>query len=153
MSLDPTQFRMFIIRAPLQAHNLGPSQAAEELLLMTAAQETHLGRWVKQEGGGPAVGVYQMEPATFRDNLAWARGNFVTKAIFTDYDDPEMMVWHWDFATVMARVHYLRVREALPAWDDRKGLAEYYKKYWNTYLGKATVPEAMANYERYVIKG
>lgn len=54
------------------------------------------------------------------------------------------------YATAMARVFYRRVKEALPAADDLDGMGRYWKKYYNTPLGRGTVEEFKANYTKYV---
>ena len=72
--LDPNQFTKHIIRPALEAIDLY-SKAAEELLLGTAIQESRL-VYLKQIGGGPALGLFQMEPATELDlvkNYIWYR--------------------------------------------------------------------------------
>ena len=51
-------------------------------------------------------------------------------------------------AICMARVHYLRVSEAIPS--DVEGMARYWKKYYNTPLGKGTVEEFISNYKKLV---
>ena len=68
MSFDARQFRECIIRPTLRAlePEIPHSLVAEELLMLTAAHESHLGTYLKQKGG-PALGIYQMEPATYRD--------------------------------------------------------------------------------------
>ena len=48
----------------------------------------------------------------------------------------------------MARIHYLRVPEALPAADDVVGLAAYWKRYYNTELGAGTVEKFVESYQR-----
>jgi hypothetical protein len=48
----------------------------------------------------------------------------------------------------MARVHYLRRPEPIPT--DLTGQAEYWKKWYNTYLGAGTVEEYIENYKKYV---
>ena len=132
------------------------SHVAVNLLLGTAAQESHMGTYIKQIGKGPALGIYQMEPATYND--IW--DNFlkhkptlvarVTKFAIMQPDHDEM-VGNMYFATAMARVHYLRVRERLPTDPhDVAALARYWKRYFNTYLGDGTEAEFIANYKKYV---
>jgi len=41
------------------------SRDAEELLMLTAACESNLGHYFKQLGNGPALGIFQVEPATY----------------------------------------------------------------------------------------
>jgi len=51
-------------------------------------------------------------------------------------------------AVTFARLHYLRVAEAVP--DDLRGQAGYWKRYYNTRLGKGTVEGYMAKFVQYV---
>jgi hypothetical protein len=150
--------RKHVIRPVL--HDIGKySRNAEELLLLTAAQESGLGKYLHQLGNGPAVGIYQMEPATHDD--IW--NHFLEyKPTFADiilrwelpraFDDnrAEEMAGNLYYATAMARAFYLRFYESLPEYDDVRGMAQYYKKYWNTKHGAATVDEAVQNYNRFV---
>ena len=51
-------------------------------------------------------------------------------------------------ACLFARLHYLRVSEAVP--DDLRGQAGYWKRYYNTRLGKGTVVGYMDKWQQYV---
>ena len=124
------------------------------LLMGTAAQESHLGKYRKQLGGGPALGIFQMEPATFNDivnnylrykpELASRieRVARISRFKAEDIENNDLL------AICMARVHYLRVKEAIPS--DLEGWARYWKRYYNTPLGKGTEEEFIANYKRLV---
>ena len=130
------------------------SDNAVNLLMGTAAQESHLGRYRKQLGGGPALGIFQMEPATFDDIMKnylrykpelTTRIERVARVSRFKAEDLE----HNDLLAIcMARVHYLRVKEAIPS--DLEGWARYWKRYYNTSLGKGTEEEFIANYKRFV---
>ncbi|MBF0098763.1 MAG: hypothetical protein HQM04_09680 [Magnetococcales bacterium] len=143
MGLNPQQFRTLIIRPTLRRLDLW-SEAAEELLLGTAIQESAL-HYLQQMGGGPAMGLWQMERATHDD--LWV--NFLngrTKLglnVLGPYVKPEAtrMVWDFSYACSMARIHYLRCPDALPPAGDIAGQAAYYKKHYNTNQGKATVEQ------------
>ena len=65
MSIDLNQFKEFIIIPALQVVELYQPESVE-LVLGTCIQESHL-QYLKQLGGGPALGVIQMEPATHED--------------------------------------------------------------------------------------
>lgn len=142
-----------LITSVLKELNLH-SDNAVNLLMGTAAQESHLGRYRKQLGGGPALGIFQMEPATFDDivknylrykpELAARieRVARISRFKAEDLENNDLL------ATCMARVHYLRVREAIPS--DLEGWARYWKQYFNTPLGKGTEEEFIANYKRFV---
>lgn len=131
------------------------SENAAELLMATAAQESHLGTYRRQIGG-PALGIYQMEPEDFQDiwtnYLAYHPGiaTELSRLATTQPPRPVEMVTNDAFATLMARVHYLRAPGALPAATDLNGLWAYYKQHWNTPLGAATQDQFVANYKKYV---
>lgn len=142
-----------LITSVLKELNLH-SDNAVKLLMGTAAQESHLGKYRKQLGGGPALGIFQMEPATFNDIVnnylrykpaLAARIERVARVCRFKAEDVENNDL---LAICMARVHYLRASEAIP--PDVEGMARYWKRYYNTPLGKGTVEEFIANYRRLV---
>lgn len=127
------------------------SQAAMVLLLGTAAQESRLGTYIKQVGNGPALGIFQMEPATEQD--IWR--NYLDyhpelaekiKAVTGVRGPGGQLYFNLAYQVAMARVHYLRVSAPLPPADDLPALARYWKKYYNTALGAGTVEEFKRNY-------
>lgn len=151
--LNPIQFRELVIRPSLRALGLYSPQA-EELLLGTAIQESRL-VYLKQLGGGPALGLFQMEPATHDD--IWdnylkyhpALGRSILGLSCSPELDAGELVWNLLYATAMTRVHYLRVPEALPAEGDIDAQAVYWKEYYNTYLGSGTEEEYTENWYTY----
>jgi len=146
-------FRECIIRPALDQLKLY-SVAAEELLVITAAQESLGGTYLMQSDvrgypKGPAMGIYQMEPATYLDLF----NNFLAyHTLWLDRIAPGeiaaanvgRMVYDLKYATMIARLNYYRVKEALP--QDFEGQIRYYKKYWNTELGAATLADVRRNY-------
>ena len=147
--LDVEQFRKIVI-VPALRMTKTYSQAAEELLLGTALQESRL-TYLKQLGTGPAVGVFQMEPATHNDIWAnfLAYNPVLAKAVgkLTHRPTAQSMATDLLYAAAMCRVHYLRVKEKLPAEGDIYGQAEYWKQYYNTHLGSGTAKEYMHAWE------
>ena len=148
--LDSDQFREHIIRPCLDG--LGRwSQQAENLLILTAAVESHLGTYVRQKGGGPALGIYQMEPAThddiWRNYLTYkpdlAAAVRETSGIGQEQCIPARLVWDLRYSTCMARVHYLRVKYTIPGSANWQGLAQYWKDHYNTALGAGTPEKAL----------
>lgn len=130
------------------------SNPAVELLMGTAAQESRLGEYIEQING-PALGIMQMEPATFWDHVKWLDRNKPDLS-FEIQDACNVMILQQDslrfnlkFSIAMARVHYLRRPEPIPA--DLTGQAEYWKKIYNTYLGAGTVDEYIKHYRELVL--
>lgn len=159
MPINSHHLRTCIVRPVLKHLDLW-SPVAENLLLGTAAQESAMGTYLDQHDPdvpGPAVGIYQMERATYDD--LWAR--FIWPHFFPQIrkflpfglvdEQFQQMQGNLYFATVMARLKYYSAKPPLP--DDPtniEALARYYKKYYNTPLGKATEEQFIQNYRRYV---
>lgn len=148
--IDTIQFRARIVRPVLHALRLW-SPAAECLVMGTAMHESHL-QYLKQLGQGPALGVFQMEPATYTDIwnnfLAYQAelARLVSQFSISNPDAQEME-GNLYFATAMCRVHYRRVKDVLPPHHQARALAEYWKKHYNTVLGKGTVEQALPHFE------
>lgn len=127
------------------------SVAAVELIVGTALVESGLRR-LRQVGGGPALGLLQEEPATYRDlwvsYLAYrpglaarflrAAGRIVVASARLE-DDLRLGV-------LAARLHYWRVPEPLPDPTDVGGLGYYWKDHWNTAAGRGRVEDFVALY-------
>jgi len=139
------------------------SVEAIDLLMLTAAQESNLGKYIQQLGNGPARGIFQMEPKTIQDLY----DNFlkynkqkadVLQSFRTSCSLETDLTGNLLFQIAAARLQYYRKPEKLPV---KKGfadgfeyitdLAKYWKTHWNTNLGKGTVQEAVQNYYKYVI--
>jgi len=154
MSFDREQFEDLIVRVlkEMNAH----SDAAVNLLLGTAAQESGFGTYLRQIGSGVARGVFQMEPVTEFDIWSnFLRYKIELKSMITNVSkqfEPSVLALESNIAyqIAMARCHYLRVPEVLPSASDVPGMAEYWKRYWNTERGKGTVDEFIINYNRFV---
>ncbi len=155
MSLHVGQFRANVVRPTLQGLNQW-SEAAELLLLGTAVQESGL-RFLAQLGGGPALGLYQMEPATHSDIhsnfLAYRQGlsGLVAALLVPSMPRIEQLVWNLRYATAMARIHYLRDRAPLPAPNDIDGLGALWKRHYNTPAGAGTAEQFVLNLRRALV--
>lgn len=150
MSILAKDLREMVIRPVLESMGAW-SESAENLLLLTAAVESQMGRYLKQSYGGPALGIYQMEPATHDDHWDYMvnRRKLRKKVrVWSTISKPSEMVWNLAYATAMARVHYLRIPYPLPAPNDVKGLARYWKRYYNTSKGAGRVEDAIEAYVR-----
>lgn len=152
MSFNKDQLLKLIIRPVLNQLQLG-GIAAENLLLGTCAQESQFGTYLAQISG-PALGIYQMEPATFDDiydNFLAYRIDLLTKVKSISLRNPGAIIYNLSYATALARIKYLRAPGELPDANDIPGLANYYKINYNTTDGAATVQQFIDNYHRYVL--
>lgn len=131
------------------------SKDAVNLVLGTIAQESGGGEYLRQLYNGPAVGICQMEPATFDDhveNYLKYKPQLKEKIKkFTGINKFKVTYLEWNlaFSIAMCRVHYRRRPEPLPT--TLQGYASYWKNYYNTYLGKGTEREFIYNYKKYVL--
>lgn len=149
--LDVEQFQMVVVRPVLLfLHDEIPhSVGAEQLLVATGIQESRL-RALRQYGG-PARGLFQMEPATFNDLL----DNFVkhrhgldakVRQLLAPWPTPLVQLQtNLSFAAAMARILYFRAPEPMPAAGDLESMAKFYKLRYNTPLGAATVKQFKDN--------
>lgn len=147
-SLSAVDLQLYIIRPTLKRYNLW-SLSAENLVMGTAAQESHCGKWLHQMGGGPALGLYQMEPRTYFDIIKRVVPRFAKKCGIDIEDfssNPEVLIYDAQLATLMCRLQYARWPEPLPAPHDIQKLARIWKSRYNTAKGKGTVNEFIGNF-------
>ena len=131
----------------LHGDDIPVSENARALLFAIGMAET--GYAVNHQiGGGPALGFWQMEPATITDLLAWLHGRH--RKIRNDVSELsrqrtalEAVQFDPIYACAVARCFFLRRAEPLPPID-LETIARYWKKVWNTNAGKGTVSGFMA---------
>jgi hypothetical protein len=152
--IDVSHFRLWVIKPTLE--HLGMwSPAAEQLMIGTALQESRL-TYLVQLGGGPAVGVYQIEPDTHDDIWRnYLKGHEEIRAkvygLRADLPTPiRQLHSNLAYATAIARLVYWRKTEPLPEANDLRGLADYWKRHYNTPAGGGRRDEFTAVYKRYV---
>jgi len=134
------------------------SESAANLLLGTALAESRAS-YLHQHPRGPALGIYQIEPVTFkwlwwdwlptkrpglRDRIsefigAWRLGQEPSRDLAANLH----------FSTAICRVRYLAAAPPLPDADDIPGLAAYWKTHYNTVAGKGRASDWEAAYRRY----
>lgn len=136
------------------------SVSASRLVLGTALCESRAS-YLRQHPTGPALGIYQIEPATFRwlwwewlptkrpglrDRIAEFIGPWRATV------PPEIeLISNLCFSTALCRVRYLAVPEALPDASDIEGLARYWKRHYNTPAGKGKIEDWVKAYTSSVV--
>lgn len=148
--MDITQFKYRILVPTLTRIGLDETNRTS-LVLGTCLKESANLTYVVQIPNGPALGFGQMEPATHADlwvNFLAFRPELADKvrrlAGRFDGNAPPVseLIGNAFYAVAMVAVHYRRVPAALPP-NEPYALAAYWKKYYNTALGKGDVQEAL----------
>lgn len=132
------------------------SDNAEELIMGTFAVESNLGEYIYQSGHGPARGIGQMEPLTESD--IWKRviprkkglSEKIQSLTGVSKCDNFALTSNLAYQIIMTRLKYLSIPEPLPHYADLDGMANYWKRYYNTYGGKGTIEDFVKKYKKYV---
>ncbi len=148
--MNPEHLLEHAIRPALDYMGMG-GKAAEQLVLGTAIVESGL-IYLHQHNNGPARGFWQMEPGTYKDifknYLIYRedRSRFISE-LAAHEPSFDQLTWNLRFGAAMCRIHYRRVKEALPGVGDYEAMALYHKKYYNTFLGKTKVPKSIRKFK------
>lgn len=149
--IDAQQLLDYVVRPVNKSLDLW-SEAADRLLIGTACQESNL-RYLHQQSG-PAIGLWQMEPATYDD--CWL--NFLAYqptlgprvkafAFGLVLNNADEMHGNLYLAAAMCRVKYYADKDPIP--DTLPGQAAYWKRVYNTEMGMGRVTEYLNNWQRY----
>lgn len=145
--LDPQQLLAQVIMPALVIAHIEPLTTTAELVLGTAMHESQL-RFLYQVGGGPALGLWQMEPAThddiFSNYLRYDAGlRDCISLHYPRWRGADLLASDLCYAATMCAVHYKRHMKTVPAVAAPERLAEWWKKYYNTEAGKGTVEQCL----------
>ena len=127
-------------------------EAAIQLMVATASQETHLGQLKDPTVYRAGAGIMQVDPIGIED--IQLRGRKWIKFCKTKWDIHLDRVKHRELneaaflCVVTARVRYKVVPKPLPKLNDVDAQWNYYKKYYNSYAGVATKDEFIRNRKR-----
>lgn len=145
--IEPQQLLDWVISPTLDAIELG-GEPARRLVFGTACQESWL-RYLHQIGG-PALGLWQMEPATHDDLKRWlaTRPNLESKVqrLARRYNAEEM-IGNLYYGCAMCRIKYRRDADPIPATLPEQ--AAYWKRVYNTPLGSGSVQDYISNWQRF----
>lgn len=136
------------------------SPDAEEIMLMIAAHESGLGKHLRQLGGGPGCGLFQVELRTMRDNYT----HFITArddlsrqisevsgvSRPSEFQGEEQLTYNPIFGAIHARLWLYRRPGNLPPAHDLPAMAAYCKDHYNV-SGAATPEKYLTDYHRLVL--
>lgn len=136
------------IEAVQERLSIVPKGSADHvaLLMETSAVESSRGYIVRQVGG-PARGIFQMEPTTERCMRSWLKDNFprVHDEVMAFYDKKKSPDWNRThnvpYNVAMSTAYYWRrmgdsLAKNITTLEDR---AKVWKTHYNTYLGKGSI--------------
>lgn len=125
------------------------TEATKQLMIGTIAQETKLGTFRDPSPYKHGAGLCQIDPGIPFEDIQ-DRGTKYIEKVKRIYGIDIEIVTHRELelspllSVVMARVKYKLVPKAVPG--DFDGQWKYYKKWYNSYAGKATKEEYTKNY-------
>lgn len=142
--MNPGHLLRYVIAEALKRIGMDSPQA-RALMLGTAMVESNLTEL--QQHGGPAIGLWQVEPATHDD--IWLNYLAYRPDISRTFSElavgdptPDQMRWNLLYACAMARLIYWRSPRALPALQPFD-MAKMWKSVYNTELGAGDVHKAV----------
>ena len=164
MGINARQLIDYIIYPALRTIGCG-SDAEVQLIAGTCAQESSMGFYIKQTSG-PALGIFQMEPATHEDiwkNNLFKNPNLAKKILnycgiaYTDDITlmntdalAQAMLFNLRYAAIMCRLKYMAVKPQIPAFGSIVDQANYWKKYYNSPKGAGTTTDYLSNFDKYL---
>ena len=155
MTIAASDFRTCVIKpalSALEAVGIPHTEVAENLLMVTAAVESNLGTYLVQRGG-PALGVFQLEPTSMVNLLS--KVTLAQRGVINKFKSPQsfsaQLPTNLLLAAVLCRLFYWQIPTPLPepifgtfSVDPETGVITntgywgYYKRWYNTVLGAAT---------------
>ena len=95
--------------------------------------------------GNPAIGFFQIEPATMNDMIdnyikyrSHYEKNLISLGMNFQKDTILSVMSTIGVQAALCRIHYRRDKHSIPSWDDLEGQAKYWKRVYNTNLGRGT---------------
>lgn len=140
------QFESLIRRSLFEVDPGLLTDEAVNLILGTAAVESRFGTYLVQMNNGPAKGAFQVEPKTFY----WLKEKYERQyPELKKYDFPDLE-WNLKAGIIFCRLRYKVDPHPLP--NTLWGMANYWKRVYNTRFGSGTVDDFIRSYNFYVDK-
>ena len=96
--------------------------------------------------GNPAIGFWQIEPATMNDMItnyihyrSHYKKNLISLGMNFENDTTLSVMSNMAVQAALCRLHYRRDKDPIPSWDDVEAQGSYWKRVYNTVKGRGTV--------------
>lgn len=173
--IKPDDFESRVIRPTLKLLAEFDSRLYTEdsvvLMMGTAAQESDLGFYLEQIGGGPGQGAYSVEYAT--NDSIWRHylskpskallreivlGMVPESAQISRSDagfeyvsvDTDQLVTNLIYSTAIARLKYWQKVPPIPSENDLLAMGQYWKTHYNTKSGAGTPEKFVESFEQFL---
>jgi len=150
--INPSQYADLILEPSFKAIDMY-SLDAMYLLLGTAMVESKLTH-IKQLPLGPALGFMQIEPDTYMAVVQYLnRKRDIKEKIlrYCEYSSLpvscDAIIHNMAYNAIIARVKYWMIPEPLPSYKEIESMGEYWKKYYNTHIGKGKAEDFLYIYD------
>ena len=121
------------------------SDDALSLIMRTGWAESGYRALKGATSGNPALGFWQVEPFTARDtldNYVKFRPAIKEKLLYLGLNESNLefcLLSNIALQVAFCRLKYRRDSKPIPSWDDVDAQAKYWKRVYNSELGKGTV--------------
>jgi hypothetical protein len=151
MTINPQQFADQVVVPTLQMleqqAGIPYSDTAFYLIMGTIAQESLMGTYLVQQMG-PALGIGQIEPNSLANILEMLNPaeQAALGTIATSASPAHNVVANLPYAVAIIRLFYWKVPAPLPPQNTVAALFSYYKQWYNTPAGAATLAQFAQNW-------
>lgn len=121
------------------------SDDALSLIMRTGWAESGYRTMKGATSGNPALGFWQVEPATAKDtleNYVKFRPRIKEQLVYLGMNDSNLefsILSNIAIQVAFCRLKYRRDSRPIPSWDNIEAQASYWKRVYNTELGRGTV--------------
>lgn len=154
--MDIGQFDKYVLVPALNIIGLY-TPSAHVLMLGTGIIETNY-HYIKQFNDGPGNGIYEIEEATYNDIYRYLcrhenmrlKETCMSSCLYSAWPDKESLIYNLRWCTIICRIKYHMIPDKIPSSFDAEGMAEYYKKYYNTEKGEANLEKAVDTFKHVI---
>ena len=154
--IEPTLNRLALLSG--NRYNKIHTPESVKLLLMTAAIESNMGRYIVQNNikmaeDNKAVSIYQIENPTINFVIERKYNSLLDSLDYFKRDGEDIrlaLISNLRYSTAFCRIIYwYKTKDPIPNINDNNALWKYYKKWYNSSLGDTTRDEFFSVCKRY----